>query len=283
MMVPSVWATGNRPSRSQRAGRYVPESMKHPAKMLPAIARAAIGTYTRPGELVVDPMCGVGTTLVEAVHLGRDAAGVEYEPHWAKLACANLAHAMRQGATGHGRVVTGDARRIGHLLAETAGQVAMVLTSPPYGSYTHGHIRSSRDTGEPGVRKWNHRYSADPGNLAHCDLATLIDGFTEILSGCRRLLRPGGIVAVTIRPIRVRGELVDLPGQVLEAGRQAGLVAVDRIAALLCGLRGDRIVSRASFFQMHEARRARERGLPVHAIAHEDLLIFRAPAAGERT
>jgi DNA modification methylase len=61
--------------------------------MLPAIARSAIEAYTAPGDTVVDPMCGVGTTLVEAVHLGRDAVGVEYEPRWAELAVANLAHA----------------------------------------------------------------------------------------------------------------------------------------------------------------------------------------------
>jgi modification methylase len=33
-----------------------------------------------PGDLVADPMCGIGATLVEAIHLGRDAIGVEYEP-----------------------------------------------------------------------------------------------------------------------------------------------------------------------------------------------------------
>ena len=51
--------------------------------MLPAIAATAITRYTEPGDLVADPMCGIGTTLVEAIHLGRDAIGVEYEPRWA--------------------------------------------------------------------------------------------------------------------------------------------------------------------------------------------------------
>jgi modification methylase len=75
----SVWATAQRDAWAQR-GRYLPGSTAHPAKMLPAIAATAITRYTRPGDLVADPMCGIGTTLVEAVHLGRDAAGVEYEP-----------------------------------------------------------------------------------------------------------------------------------------------------------------------------------------------------------
>ena len=47
--------------------------------MLPAIAATAITRYTEPGDLVADPMCGIGTTLVEAIHLGRDAIGIEYE------------------------------------------------------------------------------------------------------------------------------------------------------------------------------------------------------------
>src|SRR5437868_1055215 len=86
----SVWPAAQETSRTQRAGRYLPQSMAHPAKMLPAIARQAIETYTSPGDLVLDPMCGIGTTLVEAVHLARDAVGVEYEARWAELAAENL-------------------------------------------------------------------------------------------------------------------------------------------------------------------------------------------------
>ncbi|GGL42643.1 TRM11 family SAM-dependent methyltransferase [Planomonospora parontospora] len=277
--IPSVWATGQKPSRSQRRGRYLPESMRHPGKMLPAIAAKVIATYTRPGELVFDPMCGIGTTLVEAVHQGRHAAGVEYEDGWAHLASANLAHATRQGASGQGKVVAGDARHLTCLLPDLGGAVALVLTSPPYGSQTHGHVRSTRDSGEPGVHKWNHRYSRDRGNLAHQSLPVLLEGFTQILAGCARLLRPGGVAAVTVRPFRQRGELIDLPGEVITAGQQAGLVLADRIVCLLCGIGENRLLNRASFFQLHEARKAWARGVPIHATAHEDLLIFRTPSA----
>ncbi|MFC4014789.1 TRM11 family SAM-dependent methyltransferase [Nonomuraea purpurea] len=273
----SVWATGQRPSRVQRRGRYVPESMRHPAKMLPSIAARVIGTYTRPGELVVDPMCGIGTTLVEAVHLGRHAAGVEFEERWARLAVANLGHARKQGASGFGQVVAGDSRHIARLLPDLVGRAALVLTSPPYGAATHGHIRSSRDTGAPGVRKWNHHYSHDRANLAHQQLPQLLDGFGRILAGCVDLLRPGGVVAVTVRPYRVRGELIDLPGHVHHLAEEAGLVFADRIVCLLCGLGDGHLLNRASFFQLHEARKGWARGLPIHALAHEDLLVFRRP------
>src|SRR5713101_5762863 len=108
----SVWPTAQRDSRTQRRGRYLPESVAHPAKMLPAIAATAITRYSEPGDLVADPMCGIGTTLVEAIHLSRDAIGVEYEPRWAHIAAANVTHARRQGAAGEADVIRGDARQL---------------------------------------------------------------------------------------------------------------------------------------------------------------------------
>ncbi|MFA1546690.1 TRM11 family methyltransferase [Actinomadura chokoriensis] len=270
----SVLATGQRPSRLQRRGRYTPESMRHPGKMLPAIAATVIEAFTRPGDLVVDPMCGIGTTLVEAIHQGRNAAGVEYEPDFVHLALGNLRHARSQGATGTAQLACGDARNIATIYRALQEKAALVLTSPPYGAHTHGHIRSGRDNGGGKILKRHHRYSTDRGNLAHQPLPALLDGFGQILDGSAALLRPGGLIAVTVRPIRARGELIDLPGQVVETARKHGLVLTGRHAALLAGLREGRLVNRTSFFQMLETRRARERGIPACATAHEDLLLL---------
>ena len=123
--------------------------------MLPELARRAISAYSDLGDLVVDPMCGIGTTLVEAIHLGRNAFGIELEPRWASLATANLAHAREQGATGNAGVFVGDASELPRLLTRNArqllrssgrhaktseskvarlgaGSVDLILTSPPY-------------------------------------------------------------------------------------------------------------------------------------------------------
>src|SRR5439155_21605182 len=98
--VASVWPVAQRPAREQRRGRYLPESAAHPGKMLPALARHAIEAFSAPGELVLDPMSGIGTTLVEAVHLGRRAVGVELEARWAALAAQNVCLAREHGAHG---------------------------------------------------------------------------------------------------------------------------------------------------------------------------------------
>ena len=66
--------------------------------------------------------------------------------------------------------------------------------------------------------------SADPANLAAVGLDELVRAVGDILAGCRRLLRPGGVVAMTLRPWRHRGELIDLPGAIGKAGEAAGLV-----------------------------------------------------------
>jgi hypothetical protein len=122
-----------------------------------------------------------------------------------------------------------------------------------------------------------HRYSDDPANLASHGIDDLLAGFTQILAGCKDLLRPGGTVVVTARPWRQRGELVDLPGAILAAGANAGLIPAERCVALLAGLRGRRLIPRPSFFQLDNVRKARTRGEPWHLIVHEDVLVFRAP------
>jgi hypothetical protein len=270
----SVWVTAQRTGPVQRRGRYVPESVQHPARMLPAIAAHAVRAYTQPGDLVLDPMCGIGTTIVEAVHAGRDGIGVEYESKWSDIADANVAHAHRQGATGRGSVVRGDATRITALLpAALQGQVALVVTSPPYGPTVHGLVRP---TPGAGVAKSDNRYNdgTDKGNLAYQDLPGLADGFSQILAGCAQLLRPGGIVVVTARPWRKRGELVDLPSAVIAAGIDAGLVPIERCVALLAAVRRGGLVARPSFFQLQQVRKARSSGVPMHLIAHEDVLVL---------
>ncbi|MEV5704833.1 DNA methyltransferase [Actinoallomurus sp. NPDC052274] len=275
----SVWACAQQPAITQRKGRYLAAATAHPAKMLPTLAATAITSYTRPGELVLDPMCGIGTTLVEAVHLGRDAIGIECEPRWAHLARAGLDHARDQGAAGTSAVITGDARNASSLLTDphVAGRVALLLTSPPYGQATHGQVRSTRATGRPGVQKTDYSYGTQAGNLARTSHDRLLAGFTDILLGCLPLLRPGGIVAITTRPFRHHGRYVDFPAQVWAAAQDAGLEPVQRLVALLCGIKDDRLVTRASFFAMHETRKARAAGLPLHVNAHEEVLILRRP------
>ncbi|RWX69624.1 hypothetical protein EN780_05740 [Mesorhizobium sp. M4B.F.Ca.ET.089.01.1.1] len=50
---------------------------RYPARFSQAFARAAIETFSEPGDLIMDPHVGGGTSLVEALALGRNAVGVD--------------------------------------------------------------------------------------------------------------------------------------------------------------------------------------------------------------
>ncbi|WP_228541293.1 TRM11 family methyltransferase [Nocardia sp. XZ_19_369] len=271
----SVWATAQHAPATQRRGRYHPDGTAHPAKMLPAVAAHAIAHYTRPGDLVLDPMCGTGTTLVEAVHLGRRALGVEYETRWAAVAHTNLEQARATGITCDAAVYTGDARRLDHILPDHCrGTVDLLITSPPYGDSTHGHVKT---TPGQGVQKANHRYGStlDRGQLANVGLNRLLSGFTRILSASAVFVRPGGHVVITARPWRQHAELVDLPSYIIACGTAAGLEPTERCVALLGRLADGELIARSSFFQRDFVVKQRRTGLPTHLIAHEDVLVFR--------
>ena len=49
----------------------------YPARFSPAFAAAAIEAFSRPGDLVLDPYMGGGTSVVEALRLGRRAVGCD--------------------------------------------------------------------------------------------------------------------------------------------------------------------------------------------------------------
>lgn len=51
-----------------------------PAKFPPQLPRIFIDSLTQPGDLVLDPMCGSGTTMVEAFLAGRQAIGFDIDP-----------------------------------------------------------------------------------------------------------------------------------------------------------------------------------------------------------
>lgn len=56
---------------------------RYPAKFIPQIPRWAIREYSEPGDTIVDPFAGSGTTTLEASCQGRHGIGIDSDP----LAC----------------------------------------------------------------------------------------------------------------------------------------------------------------------------------------------------
>ncbi len=58
---------------------------EHPAIFPEALARDHIISWSNPGDLVLDPFAGSGTTLKMAKEHGRDFIGIEISPEYCKL------------------------------------------------------------------------------------------------------------------------------------------------------------------------------------------------------
>lgn len=58
---------------------------EHPTAKPLALMLNLIRLFTDPDDVILDPFCGSGTTLVAALRLGRRAIGIEVNPTYAKL------------------------------------------------------------------------------------------------------------------------------------------------------------------------------------------------------
>lgn len=133
-----------------------------------ALAESVIGDASEPGDVVLDPFAGYGTTLAVAERLGRKAVGVELLAEHVELVRARTS----------ALVVHGDARRLTDLVS---GPVDLVLTSPPY--MTAVHHPENPLTG----------YTTDDGHYA-----TYLREIGEVFAQVAALLRVGGHAVVNV-------------------------------------------------------------------------------------
>jgi site-specific DNA-methyltransferase (adenine-specific) len=70
----------------------------HPTQKPVSALAPLIDCFSQPGELVLDPFCGSGSTLEAARDLGRDWVGIELNAAHHAAATARLAHTWRAAA-----------------------------------------------------------------------------------------------------------------------------------------------------------------------------------------
>ena len=66
------------------------EAKGHPAPFPCALARDHINSWSNPGDIVLDPMCGSGTTCVTAMELGRKYIGIDMSKEYCELARSRI-------------------------------------------------------------------------------------------------------------------------------------------------------------------------------------------------
>jgi DNA modification methylase len=68
---------------------------EHPTQKPVALIEWTAGFI--PGQIVLDPFMGSGTTGVACANLGRSFIGIEREPKYFDIACRRIEDAQRQG------------------------------------------------------------------------------------------------------------------------------------------------------------------------------------------
>ena len=70
---------------------------EHPTQKPVGVMLWIIENYTSPGETILDPFCGSGTTGVACIRTGRNFIGIEINPEYADIARRRCEEAERQG------------------------------------------------------------------------------------------------------------------------------------------------------------------------------------------
>ena len=270
----AIWPVAQTTAQWQRAGRYLPAVTAHPGKMLPELARRIVAEYSSPGDLVVDPLAGIGTTVVEAALADRRAVGIELAARWAALAAENLDHMLDPARRARAEIRCGDARRLADHLGELSGGINLIVTSPPYGCDAGVIDKPAWLAGGRLCPADTLNYSTDRANLGHARGTAYAEAMGEIYAACHAVLRPGGRLVVVTKNTRRRGRMLDLAGLTVALAADAGFAYLGHVIALHAAIRDGDLAARPSYWQVTQTRHAHRRGEPAHLVAHEDVTAF---------
>jgi DNA modification methylase len=88
--------TINDPSAKQLIRVPHKDETSHPTEKPVSLLEHYIRNSSQPGETVIDPFAGTGSTGVAALRAGRKFIGVEIEPEWFDVSCKRLERATEQ-------------------------------------------------------------------------------------------------------------------------------------------------------------------------------------------
>ena len=287
---PPVWPTGGVDRVAQlAAGGYLPATATDATGLPPAVAAHAVRFYTEPGDLVLDPDCGAGTVLVEAVRAGRHAVGMT-SGRWWPAARANLNAAKLAGALADGMVLQRPAPRTGRSRSgrPRPGQPHRDLTAGATNGLTGRvdllltRLRLDRESGRIGSRRAAVGSPGGPDSDPRTDrVRPAADRLGAALTRCRPLLRPGAHVIVLVQigrslalaDVRVATGTADAPDAVTVAAARAGLVPIQRCLAPTTLRRSQN--HRPSRTRRRSADRGHRR--PVLPTTYLDVYVFQVP------
>lgn len=194
----------------------------HPAVFPIGLPAKCIKLFTHEGELVIDPFVGIGTTLLAAQDLNRNAVGFDLKQEYintakTRLAQGNLLNNTKQIA------IRDDARNIPQYLKEKT--VALVVTSPPYSKFLDKPRLNKSMRGD--LRNNKHyltvqQYSQDPDDIGTLDPIAFSKALGEIYRGILPLLKPKAHCVININDLWWENKRIPTHVHIVEALTEVG-------------------------------------------------------------
>lgn len=169
--------------------RDIRDKTVHPAVFPIGLPTKIIKLFTHEGELVVDPFNGIGTTLLAAEDLNRNAVGFDLKIEYVEVTKQRLAQASLINRTKQ-VVINDDARNIPQYFKENT--VSLVVTSPPYSKFLakpklnksfRGDLRNNKHYGVI------QQYSQDPNDIGTLEPISFSKALADIFKGMLPLLK----------------------------------------------------------------------------------------------
>jgi len=239
----------------------------------PQMARNIIIRYSKPGETVLDQMCGSGTTLIECKLLGRNAIGVDINPDCIMLTLDRLNFDYTPLDPNYPEVTirtyVGDARNLDLIKDES---VDLIATHPPYANI----IPYSKEKKIPGDLSAVH------------SIDEYIDGMKEIAKESYRVLKPGRYCAILVGDTRIHRHHVPIAFRTMKAFLEAGFILREDIIKYQWKTKTTRekwqgLTKVADVCWVDIDKNAKRYYMDFYLLYYEHLFIFRKPEKGEDT
>jgi len=194
----------------------------HPAVFPIALPIKCIKLFTHQGELVIDPFAGIGTTLLAAQDLNRNAVGFDLKKEYIDIAKSRIAQGSLLNTTQQ-IPIGDDARNIPQYLQENT--VALAVTSPPYSRFLDKPRLNKSMRGD--LRNNKHyltvqQYSQDPNDIGTLEPIAFSKALGEIYRGILPLLRPKAHCVIDINDLWWENKRIPTHVYVVEALTNVG-------------------------------------------------------------
>lgn len=196
-----------------RQSMYPPEIMEqvmtHPAKMQGNLCKEIIEYVSEPGETILDPFGGIGTTLIGAV-LGRNVALIEIEDYYAGILRQCVTHLKQTNPVLDGTTPNDRTSVLGNMMIIQAdNRLAMpipcdhIITSPPYANDTFQSTLEGGNTTED-----YKQYAKNTQNIGRLNPFIYKQAMTKVYALMVKSVRIGGTITITHRDRMREGERI---------------------------------------------------------------------------